>query len=141
MNADLGNLAAAIAAAGIDPTGMVVVAATRQALTLKLFAGPRFDYPIIATTALPDRSVAAFAPGAVAAAFAGEPDIETSRDVALHFEDTTPAAIGTPGTPAVVAAPVRSAFQEDVIAIRCRALVSWCVAAPGAAQIVNNANW
>jgi hypothetical protein len=135
--ADLGALAKAMAAGGVDPDGMILVAAPAQAITLRLLSGAKFTNPIISTTALPDGTVAGFALDAVAAAFEGAPEIETSKEVALHFEATNPEPI-VDGAPAN---PVFSTYQSDVIAIRCRARATWGVVAPGGAQVVAGVNW
>jgi hypothetical protein len=68
------------------------------------------------------------------------PTIETGQESVIHFEDTHPADIGTPGTPNVVAAPSKSAVQTDIVAIRFRANAAWAVT-PGGAQVVQNVNW
>jgi hypothetical protein len=47
-----------------------------------------------------------------------EPRFDVSDQAVLHMEDTAPTAIGTAGTPTVVAAPVRSLWQTDSIGIR-----------------------
>jgi Phage capsid family len=141
MATDLGNLIKAIAAAGIDPASMIIVAAPAQALRLKLTAGTKFDYQIIEAAMLADGTVAAFAPDAIACAIEGEPDIEISRDVTVHFEDTTPQQFSTAGSPAVVAAPQRNAFQIDVVVVKVHARCTWTVAAPGGAQVINGATW
>jgi hypothetical protein len=54
------------------------------------------------------------------------------------MEATTPAEIVS--SPGVVAAPARSMFQTETIAIRVRAWLTWAVA-PGGAQVVNNVTW
>jgi hypothetical protein len=84
--------------------------------------------------------VAAFAPAGVASGYQDAPTIEASREPVVHFEDTTPLDISTPGSPPTVAAPSKSAFQTDIIAIRVRALCAWAVTS-GAAQVVANVNW
>lgn len=139
--ADIGAMAAAMAAVGVDPEGMIIVAAPKQATALRLLSGPNFDNPIFGTTGLANGTVAAFAQGAVAAAFDGAPSIERSKQPALHFEDTTPLAIGTPGSPNTIAAPTRSLWQTDAIGIRVRADATWAVVAPGGAQVVTGTNW
>ena len=58
----------------------------------------------------------------------------------MHFEDTTPLPIGTPGSPTTVAAPTRSAFQQDLVVIRVRARCAWA-ALPGAVQVINSVGW
>jgi|SRR5262245_15841450 len=136
MVSDIAALAAALAANGINPAGMVLVLATKQAITLKLSASPRFDLPIIEASTLPDGTVAAFAPDGIVSAYEGSPSFEIGIDAALHFANT-PANIVDGGTPAT---PTRSLYQEDVVGIRCRARATWA-AAPGAVQVINGAVW
>jgi hypothetical protein len=83
-------------------------------------------------------TVCAFASAAIATGYRDAPEIETSREALLHFEDTTPAAII--GSTGALAVPTRSAFQTDVIAIKVRGRVAWAVA-PDGAQVVENVNW
>lgn len=97
--------------------------------------------PVLSTSALPAGTIAAFVPDAIAAAFEGAPEVETSKHVALHYEDAAPLPIGSPGSPATVAAPTRNAFQHDVIAIKAAAKLTWAVAAPGGAQVISGATW
>jgi hypothetical protein len=139
--ADIGAMAGAMAAAGNDPEGMILVAAPQQAVALKLMVGQKFDNQVFGTTALADGTVVGFAPGAVAAAFDGAPQIEASKEAVVHFEDTTPLAIATPGSPNTIAAPVRSAFQQDMLIIRVRAKATWAVIAPGGVQTIANVKW
>jgi hypothetical protein len=141
MSADLGAMAGAMAAAGVDPEGMILVAAPQQAVALKLLAGPKFDSQVFGSTGLADGTVAAFAQGAVAAAFDGAPQVETSIEPCVYFEDSTPQAISTPGSPNTVAAPTRSAYQQDMTVIRVRAKATWAVIAPGGAQVIQNVKW
>jgi hypothetical protein len=138
MAQDVGTLIGAMATAGVDPEGAVIIAAPRQAASLRLLAGPKFDYPILGTTGLVDGSIAAFAPAAIAAAFDGQPTIDASHSVAIHYEDAAPQHISTP--PDTVAAPVRSAFQQNVIVIRVRAYATWS-SAPGGVQWIGGTNW
>ena len=134
-------MAGAMAAAGVDPEGMILVAAPQQAITLKLLAGPKFDNQVFGTLALPDGTIAAFAQGAVAAAFDGAPSIEASKEAVVHFEDSAPLAISTPGSPNTIAAPTRSAFQQDMLIIRVRAKATWGIIAPGGAQVISSVKW
>jgi hypothetical protein len=131
---DLGALAAAIGNAGVDTNDIVFVAGPKQATVIKFFAGALFDAPVYSSIALAGK-VAAFAGPALAAAYADLPQIETTREAAMHYEDTTPLNIGTPGTPPTVAAPTYSAFQKELIAIRVRGRAAWGVH-PGGAAVV-----
>jgi hypothetical protein len=136
MADDLGNLAKAVGDAMIDPSDLIYVAGPREATIIRLRGGVSVN--CLTTLGLPAGSVAAFAPAAVYSGYQGEPVVETAEEVAIHMEDLNPAEIvSSPGT---VAAPQKSFFQTEVIAIRVRAWASWAVA-PGGAQIVNSVNW
>lgn len=59
------------------------------------------------------------------------PNFSVSDQAVLHMEDTTPLAIGTAGTPPTVAAPVRSLWQTDTMAIRMIMDVNWALRRTG----------
>jgi hypothetical protein len=59
-----------------------------------------------------------------------DPRFEVSDQATLHMEDTTPLAIGTPGTPPTVAAPTRSMFQTDSLALRMILPMNWIMRRP-----------
>jgi HK97 family phage prohead protease len=64
-----------------------------------------------------------------------DPRFEVSDQATLHMEDTTPLPIGTPGTPNVVAAPVRSMFQTDSLALRMILPMNWIMRRPVVAWV------
>jgi hypothetical protein len=134
MEHDLAALTKAIGDAGIDPSDTVFVAPPHEAMLIKLRAGPKFDHTVLMSIGLPAGTVCAFAPAAIASGFAGVPTIETSKDAAVHFEDTAPLDIGG------ATAPVKSAFQTDIISIKVRGNVAYAVA-PGGVQTVSGINW
>jgi hypothetical protein len=136
MADDLGALAQAIGNANIDPSNIIYVCGPREAKIIQLRGGA--DENVLTTLGLPAKSVAAFAPAAVYSGYQDVPQIETKNEVAIHMEDTAPKELVT--TPGVVAAPQKSFFQTELIAIRVRAWCAWSVA-PGGAQIVNNVSW
>ena len=138
---DIANLAAEISSAGIDPSGMIIVAAWPQAVRLQMLSGANFKYAIVGTNALPDGTVAAFAPAGVAVGYSGTPEIEVTKEGAVHFEDTTPLPIasGAQGS-ATVGSPVKSAFQQNLLVVLVRARCAWS-ALPGAVQIVPSVSW
>jgi Phage capsid family len=141
MTTDLAAMAKAMADGGVDPSSMVVVAAVRQALALQLIAGSRFAHPVFATLGLADGTVAAFAPAAVASSVDEQPNISTAKEATFHL--ASPAQpISTPGSPSpTVAAPVRSLYQQDLIAVRVRADAIWALTAPAGAQVINSVTW
>jgi hypothetical protein len=140
MAGDLANLAGALNDAGVDAEAMVVVTNARQAIKLRLMAGPAFIYPVLGTSAVAAGTVIGIAPAGVASGFDGAPRIESSTESTVHF-DSAAAQIGTPGTPAVVSAPTRSAWQTDTRMLKVRTKCSWSVVHPGAIAQVTGATW
>jgi hypothetical protein len=138
MADDLGNLAAAVGAARIDPSNLIYVAGPREATIIRLRGGAEFSNNVLMTLGLPAKSVAAFAPAAVFSGYQDVPSIETRKETVFQMEDTNPKEIVS--SPGVVAAPDVSFFQMELIAIRVRAWAAWAVA-PGGAQVVNNVSW
>jgi hypothetical protein len=67
---------------------------------LSLLAGPRFAMPILGSVAIPTGTVIVVAPSGLASAYSGALSVQTSKEAAIHYEDTTPLPIGTAGTPA-----------------------------------------
>ena len=140
MSEDLAGLLAAIASNNIDTSGAVFVAGAGEIGILKTRVGPKFDYPLLTTLGLPAKTVACFAPAALGAGFDEAPTIEVSRVSAVHFESSNPLPITTPGTPPTVAAPVYSAFQNDLLSVKVRASCAWTVI-PGGSSFVTAINW
>jgi hypothetical protein len=54
------------------------------------------------------------------------PEIELSSLAVVHM-DTTPSPISTPGTPNVVASPVRSLWQTNTVAAKISFNASWAL--------------
>jgi hypothetical protein len=110
MLTDLQALAAALTENGA--TNVVYIAATQQVATAQLRLGRDRAVTMWPSAALDVGTVIAIEPAGFVSAFGPEPTIEASFQATIHFEDTTPAQIGTPGTPAVVAGPTSSVFQQ-----------------------------
>lgn len=70
-----------------------------------------------------------------------EPMYDVSDQATLHMEDTTPLAIGTVGTPTTVAAPARSLFQTDSLAIRMILPMNWIMRRSGVISITDTVTW
>lgn len=138
MAKDVGSIAAAIATAGGDADRMMIFAAPKQAVALRMSVGTRFTNPILSTNALADKQIVGVDPQMIGASNNGVPSIDISREATLHFEDTTPLPISADGT---IAGPVRSAFQENLLALRMRMSTCWGVLAPGGVQTVVNVAW
>jgi hypothetical protein len=140
MSADLSALVAAIASNGIDTSSVVFVCAPSQALAISLLAGPHFAHRIIEAASLAAGTVIAIAvSGLVVSGDGADPAIDVSKTATLHMS-TTPADIGTAGSPPTVAAPTKSMIQTDSLALRCIARITWA-AAPGAVATLTGATW
>jgi hypothetical protein len=140
MAEDLGNLAASIGAAGIDPNGIVYIAGPREATIIKTLAAASFDNPVLMTLGLPPKTIIAIAPNAVAYAYRGPPEIEIKdpSHSTLHYEGANPLALVDPS--GTVAAPSMSNFQGDIVAIRVIGNCAWAVA-PGGSAFISGVTW
>ena len=129
MATDLKTLTAAVAAAG-GGGEPVIVAAPAQAMTLQLLAGAAFKTPVIVVPSLASGTVAVLDANAFASGFGAAPEIAFAPDATVHFDDANPQQISTAGSPNVVAAPVRSAFQGDFKVLRCILRVGYGMGIP-----------
>lgn len=122
-----------------------------QALALELTPGPdgtlgwardiMARYRVTTSTAIPAGQIIAIRADDFVTATGDVPEFETSNEATIHLEDTTPAQIGTAGTPAVVAAPVQSMFQTAQTAIRMLLDVSWALRRAGMVQTITSVSW
>lgn len=71
----------------------------------------------------------------------GMPRFDVSDQATVHLEDTTPLAIGTAGTPNTVAAPVRSLFQTDSMALRMIMPINWGMRRSGVVAWTSSVTW
>jgi hypothetical protein len=132
---DMANLAAAIGAAGIDPSDVTYIAGPREVSLMQSLTGTA---NAIMSLGVPPKQLIGIAPSGVASAYQGPPEISTGKEAVLHREDTSPGEIVS--TPGVSAVPSSSVFQSFLLAIRVRAECAWAVA-PGAAQVIEGVNW
>jgi HK97 family phage prohead protease len=87
-------------------------------------------YPVIVSSTMPLGTVILVDAADFVSLSGDDPRFEVSDQATLHMEDTTPLAIGTPGTPPTVAAPVRSMFQTDSLALRMILPMNWIMRRP-----------
>lgn len=154
MVADIKALVAAIIAAG-GGRRVAVLLNPAQALSLGfaqtstgdfLFqdtaqAGSKFNVRFVVSATVPAGRVIAVDAADFATATGDTPRFAVSTDATLHEEDTTPLAIGTVGAPATVAAPTRSLFQTDAVAIRMSLYVTWVMRRAGMVQTIASVTW
>jgi hypothetical protein len=98
-------------------------------------------YPVIAAGTVPVGTVIAVDAADFVSVGGEAPRFEISDQATLHMEDTTPLAIGTPGTPAVVAAPVRSLYQTDSLALRLIMPLNWTLRRTGVVAWMAGVTW
>jgi Phage capsid family len=107
------------------------------AVTIRFYSGDTF--PVGSSAALPAKTVVAIEPSSFATII-GAPEFEVGTVATIHQEDTAPADIGSPpgaSGPNVVAAPVKSMFQVDAIALKMTLWGDWCMRAPHVAYMDN----
>lgn len=88
-------------------------------------------YSVIQSTTVPAGVVIALDAADFFSATGDDPRFDVSDQATLHMEDTSPLAIGTAGSPNTVAAPVRSLFQTDSIALRMILPINWAMRRSG----------
>jgi HK97 family phage prohead protease len=71
----------------------------------------------------------------------GGPRFEVSDQATLHFEDTTPLDLATVGTPNTVAAPAKSLFQTDSIALKLVLPMNWALRRTGMVAWTSAVTW
>jgi hypothetical protein len=139
MMKDLGALAGAVAAVG--GLNLAFVASPAEAVKIVLRAGPDFKFPVLASGGLAAGIVMCVALPALVSAIDPAVRFEVSKEATIHAEDSSPLAIGTPGSPNTVAAPVRSLWQTDCISWKVLLSISWGLRAANAVSWTSSVTW
>ena len=137
ISSDIGALVQALATngGGLEP---VIIAAPAQASSLRMWRQADF-FPILASVALPAGTVVAVEASSFVSGQDGIPEFSTSTGATLHMEDTTPKDIVSSG--GVVATPVKSMFQTDIIGLRMILRASWAMRNPLHVAVVHGVSW
>src|SRR5262249_23492636 len=114
----------------------VIIAAMPQAVKLKLTAGPKFDYDIVASTALPSGTVAVLEVASFVSGFGSAAEFSTTKVGTVHMEADTPAATVSGG--GAVATPL---CQIDAIGLKTTLWAAWGLRAAGHCQYITGATW
>jgi HK97 family phage major capsid protein/HK97 family phage prohead protease len=154
--ADLKNLLGVLVAANslrspvwiMNPQQALSISLTQSSAGVGVFpfkaeieAGMLLRYPVIESPTVPLTEVILVDAADYASLTGDDARFELSDQATLHMEDTTPLAIGTPGTPNTVAAPVRSMFQTDSIALRMIMPMNWIMRRAGLVAWVTGVTW
>ena len=103
--------------------------------------GKLSGWPIIDSGTVPLGTVVVIDAADFVAVGGDAPRFEISDQATLHFEDTAPEDIGTAGTPPVVAAPVKSMWQTDSLALRLILPTNWTIRRAGVVAWVAGVTW
>ena len=154
MVADLKALVGAIVAAGggrrvvliVNPIQAISMGIVQTTTGDFLFgtaqaAAAKFNASLIISATCPAGRVIAVDAADFATANGDAPRFAVSTDATLHEEDTTPLALGTTGSPNTVAAPMRSLFQTDAVAVRMSLYVTWAMRRTGMVQTIASVSW
>lgn len=151
---DIKNLVGVLAAANalrapvwiMNPVQALAISLTQNAggdfpFKMEISQGQLQGYPVITSTTVTAGMVILVDAADFFSATGDEPRFDVSDQAVLHMEDTSPAQIGTTGTPSVVAAPVRSMFQTDSIAIRMILPLNWAMRRDGVIAWTQSVTW
>jgi len=103
--------------------------------------GTLLGHPIIQSTTVAQDTMILVDAADFITATGDDVRFDVSDQAVLHMEDTTPAAIGTVGTPPVVAAPARSLWQTDSIGIRMILPMNWALRRSGMVAYTSAMTW
>jgi hypothetical protein len=99
---------------------------------------PELASRIYASATIPSGTIYGIDPRSFAAGFGADVEVRSAREGLLHYEDVSPQPISASGTPNTIAAPVREAFQQDLIILRAILRAAWVLRIPGAASWINS---
>src|SRR4029077_4531169 len=151
---DIKNLIGHLAAANslrmpvwiMNPVQAVAISLTQNAggdfpFKMEINGGMLQGYPVINSTTMPVGTIILLDAADFMSVTGDDPRFDVSDQATLHFEDTAPSQIGTTGTPPVVAAPVRSMFQTDSLALRMILPMNWAMRRAGVIAWTELVTW
>ncbi len=107
----------------------------------EMSGGTLLGYPIFATTTGLSDMMALIDCADFATATGDTPQFSVSDQAVLHMEDTSPTALSAVATPNTVAAPIRSLWQTDTMAIRMILDINWIKRRSGIFQWTDTMAW
>jgi hypothetical protein len=135
---DLGALAKAVSANGFGVDDLAVITTPALAMAARVLVGPRFTNLILSSPAIPDGQVIGLLPQGLVTGFAGNVQVDTTVQGSLHFDDSAPRELVDVGGGRAV--PVKSLFQTNTRALRCRGQATWAMH-PGAIAVLTGCSW
>lgn len=107
----------------------------------ELAGGTLLGYPVLQTTTGLSDMMGIIDAADFMTATGDTPQFSVSDQAVLHMEDTSPAALSTVATPNTVAAPIRSLWQTDSMAIRMIMDINWAKRRTGIFQWTDTMAW
>lgn len=122
-----------------------------QARNVRMLAGPNSsgfgwanqflaDFRVIASTVVPAGTIIAVDTADFVTSTGDSPNFETSDQATIHME-SSPSQISATGSPNTVAAPVRSMFQTNSVALKMTMDVNWAMRRTGMVQYLSGVTW
>ena len=124
----------------VNALGMIQSASGTYVYRDELGRGSLLGAEVIASTNIPSDIVILVDAADFASAAGDVPAFDVSDVATLHMSDPA-SPIGTAGTPAVVAAPVRSLWQTASIGVRMIQDLSWAMRRPGMVSALSGVAW
>jgi hypothetical protein len=133
---DLQTLGAAIApVAGNNNVAIVASIDAAIAVRMRLLS---LEWPVFSSASLPPKTVIMIALAALVSAVEGLPQVDASAHASVNFETVPQPLVDVGG---VVARPIASVYQTDLVALRLRWPISWALRDPRAIAWMNSVNW
>jgi len=122
-----------------------------QARGVRMMAGPNAsgfgwanqflaDFRVISSTSITAGTVIAVDAADFVTGTGDAPMFETSDQATIHMEDT-PTALSAVASPNTVAAPIRSMFQTNSVALKMTMDVTWAMRRSGMVQYISSVTW
>lgn len=122
-----------------------------QARSVRMMAGPNAsgfgwanqflaDFRVVVSTSITAGTIIAVDTADFVTSTGDAPMFETSDQATIHMEDT-PTALSAAASPNTVAAPIRSLFQTNSVALKMTMDVSWAMRRSGMVQWIENVGW
>jgi hypothetical protein len=107
----------------------------------ELTGGTLQGYPVISSSNVTADTMLLVDAGDFVSVTGDAPRFDISDQATIHMEDTTPLAISTAGSPNTVAAPVRSLWQTDCLAVRMLLDINWGMRRTGVVAWTQTMTW
>jgi HK97 family phage prohead protease len=116
----------------MNPVQQIAISLTQNAggqfpFQAEINGNQLMGYPVVVSSTVPAGMIILINAADLMVVQGDTPKFDVSDQATLHFEDTTPLQISTPGSPNTVAAPVRSMFQTDSLALRMILPMNWAI--------------